>query len=88
MRGTTNVTLQTYQILRLPRKMTIQHLAEICGKQLKRHFQWAADLSTIRNRSETVPVRPQPATQQRLLFALRTSILYWKMQHFELRLSF
>ena len=46
------------------------------------------DPSTIRDRSETVPVSPQPATQQRLLFALRTSILYWKMQHFELRLSF
>ena len=29
MRGATNVTLQTHQILRLPRKMTIQHLAEI-----------------------------------------------------------
>ena len=99
MRGATNVTLQTHQILRLPRKMTIQHLAEICGKQLKRHFQCAADPrmfrawsehdpSMIRDRSETVPVSPQPATQQRLLFALRTSILYWKMQHFELRLSF
>ena len=44
--------------------------------------------SMIRPWSETVPVSPQPATQQRLLFALRTSILYWKMQHFELRLSF
>ena len=42
----------------------------------------------IRAWSETVPVSPQPATQQRLLFALRTGILYWKMQHFELRLSF
>ena len=84
--------LQTHQILRLPRKMTIQHLAEICGKQLKRHFQCAADPSMIRpwseHRSETVPVSPQPATQRRLLFALRTSILYWKMQHFELILSF
>ena len=46
------------------------------------------DPSMIRPWSETVPVSPQPATQQRLLFALRTSILYWKMQHFELRLSF
>ena len=88
MRGATNVTLQTHQILRLPRKMTIQHLAEICGKQLKRHFQCAADPTMIRAWSETVPVSPQPATQQRLLFALRTSILYWKMQHFELILSF
>ena len=46
------------------------------------------DPSMIRAWSETVPVSPQPATQQRLLFALRTSILYWKMQHFELSLSF
>ena len=46
------------------------------------------DPTMIRAWSETVPVSPQPATQQRLLFALRTSILYWKMQHFELILSF
>ena len=88
MRGATNVTLQTHHILRLPRKMTIQHLAEICGKQLKRHFQCAADPNMIRSRSETVSVSPQPATQQRLLFALRTNGLYWKIQHFALRLSF
>jgi len=43
MRGATNVTLQTHQILRLPRKMTTQNLAEICGKRLKRHFQCGAD---------------------------------------------
>ena len=88
MRGETNVTLQTHQILRLPRKMTIQHLAEICGKQLKRHFQCAADPRPFREWSETVSVSPQPATQQRLLFALRTKGLYWKIQHFALRLSF
>ena len=80
--------LQTHHILRLPRKMTIQHMAEICGKQLKRHFQCAADPNMIRSRSETVSVSPQPATQQRLLFALRTNGLYWKIQHFALRLSF
>ena len=88
MRGATNVTLQTHQILRLPRKMTIQHLTEICWKQLKRHFQCAADPTMIRPWSETVPVSPQPAAQQSLPFALRTSILYWKIQHFALRLSF
>ena len=38
--------------------------------------------------SETVCVSPQPATQPRLLFALRTNGLYWKIQHFALRLSF
>ena len=62
MRGATNVTLQTHQILRLPRKMTTEHLAEICGKQLKRHFQCAADPNMIRSRSETVP-RPFPSVR-------------------------
>ena len=46
------------------------------------------DPITFRDRSETVSVSPQPATQQRLLFALRTSVLYWKIQHFALRLAF
>ena len=32
--------------------------------------------------------RPQPASQPRLLFTPTTSILYWKIQHFALRLSF
>ena len=58
------------------------------GKQLKRHFHCAADPRMIRARSETVSVSPQPTTQQRLLFALRTNGLYWKTQHFALRLSF
>ena len=31
---------------------------------------------------------PQPASQPRLLFRTTTSILYWKIQHFALRLSF
>ena len=79
MRGATNVTLQTHQILRLPRKMTTQHLPEIWWKQLKRHFQCAADPSMIRDRSENEPVSPQPAAQTGLPFALRTSILYWKI---------
>ena len=55
MCGETNVTLQTHQILRLPRKMTMQHLAEICEKQLKRHFQCTADPSMIREWSDHVP---------------------------------
>ena len=46
------------------------------------------DPRMIRSRSETVSVSPQPATQQRLLFALQTNGLYWKIQHFALRLSF
>ena len=84
MRGATSVTLQPHQILRLPRKMTTQNLTEICWKQLKRHFQCAADPRMIRAWSDHEPVSPQPAAQQRLLFALRTSILYWKQlqRHF------
>ena len=62
MRGATNVTLQTHHILRLPRKMTIQHLTEICGKQLKRNFQCTADPRTFREWSEHDP-RPFPSVR-------------------------
>ena len=46
------------------------------------------DPTMIQEWSENEPVSPQPAAQTRLLFALRTSILYWKIQRFALRLSF
>ena len=48
MRGATCVIVQTHQILRLPRKMTVQNLKEICWKRVKRHFQCAADPTMIR----------------------------------------
>ena len=64
MRGATNVTLQTHQILHLPRKMTIQHLAEIGGKQLKRHFQCAADPRPFRTWSENDPRMIQDRSRQ------------------------
>ena len=35
MRGATCVIVQTHQILRLPRKMTVQNLKEICWKRMK-----------------------------------------------------
>ena len=99
MRGATSVIVQTHQILRLPRKMTLQNFAKISRKQLKRHFQCGADPRMIRAGSENDPrmirewsenetVTPQPASQARLLFALATSIFYWKIQQFALRLSF
>ena len=99
MRGATCVIVQTHQILRLPRKMTVPNLKEICWKRMKRHFQCAADPTMIRPWSEHDPsmirawsdhetVSPQPASQPRLLFTPTTSILYWKLQHFALRLSF
>ena len=74
-RGATGDTLQCHQILCLPRKMPTQNLTQICWKQVRRLLQCAA-------------VSPRPAAQQRLLFALRTNILYWKIEYFALRLSF
>ena len=51
--------------------------------------EWSEnDPSNIRATSEQETVRRNPASQQRLLFAPITSILYWKLQHFALRLSF
>ena len=88
MRGATCVIVQTHQILRLPRKMTVPNLKEICWKRMKRHFQCAADPSMIRPWSDHGTVSPQPASQPRLPFTPTTSILYWKIQHFALRLSF
>ena len=64
MHGATNVTLQIHQILRLPRKMTTQHLAEIGGKQLKRHFQCAADPRPFRAWSENDPRMIQDRSRQ------------------------
>ena len=55
MRGATCVIVQTHQILRLPRKMTVPNLKEICWKRMKRHFQCAADPTMIRPWSEHDP---------------------------------
>ena len=52
MRGATGITLQPHQILRLPRKIALQNLREICRKQLKRHLECAADSSMIRTWSD------------------------------------
>ena len=94
MRGTTGITLQPHQILRLPRKIVFQNLRKICRKQLKRQFQCAADSTMIRPWSDHGPtmIRPwtrhlAPARSPRLLLALRRRILYWKLQPFTLRLS-
>ena len=60
MRGATSVIVQTHQILRLPRKMTVQIFAKISRKQLKRHFQCGADPTMIREWSDHDPrmIRP------------------------------
>ena len=55
MRGATCVIVQTHQILRLPRKMSVQNLKEICWKRMKRHFQCAADPRMIRAWSDHDP---------------------------------
>ena len=91
-RGATCVIVQTHQILRLPRKMTVQNLKENLLKTDETSFPMRGrsdhDPSMIREWSENETVRPQPASQPRLAFTPTTSILYWKMQHFALRLSF
>ena len=68
--------------------------------KFQKHFSKTDETSIpMRDRSETVPrmirpwsenetVTPQPASQPRLLFTPTTGILYWKIQHFALRLSF
>ena len=95
MRGTTGVTIQPHQILRLPRKMTLQDFKENLQKQVKRHFQCGADPTMIREWSDHDPRmirpwkrKPQPASQVRLLFELTTNIFYWKIQRFAPNLTF
>ena len=48
MRGATGVTIQPHQILRLPRKMTLQDFKENLQKQVKCHFQCGDDPTMIR----------------------------------------
>ena len=84
MRGATGITIQPHQILRLPRKMTLQDFKENLQKQVKRHFQCGADPSMIRAWKR----KPQPASQPRLLFDLTTSIFYCKIQRFAPNLTF
>ena len=64
--------------------------------KFQKHFSKTDETSiTMRDRSELDPSwiragnrHPQPASQPRLLFRTTTSILYWKIQNFALRLSF
>ena len=64
MRGTTGGILQHHQILRLPRKMTLQHFKEISRKQMKRQFQCATDPRPFREWSDHDPrMKPSSATR-------------------------
>ena len=120
MRGATCVIVQTHQILRLPRKMTLmidlRHIWNVISNaRNKRHHPPTSPNTTpatqncipkskknlpieasipMRGRFDHDPtmLRPwtrhlAPARSPRLLFALRRRILYWKLQHFALRLS-
>ena len=64
MRGATGVTIQPHQILRLPRKMTLQDVKENLQKQVKRHFHCGADPTMIREWSDHDPsMKTQTATR-------------------------
>ena len=70
-------------------------LSNISKKFLENSWNVISNAGPIREWSENDPrmIRagnrpPQPASQPRLLFTPTTSILYWKIQHFALRLSF
>ena len=64
MRGATCVIVQTHQILHLPRKITVRNVREICWKQMKRHFQCAADPRMIREWSDHDPSMIRPWNRQ------------------------
>ena len=95
--GATGVTIQPHQILRLPRKKTLQDVKENLQKQVKRHFQcgadptmirpWSENLSMIRAWSENEKRKPQPASQVRLLCEVPRSIFYCKIQRFATNLT-
>ena len=70
-------------------------LSKILQKFLENSWNVISNAGPIREWSENDPSNiragnrpPQPASQPRLLFTPTTSILYWKIQHFALRLSF
>ena len=65
MRRATGITLQPHQILRLPRKMSTQHLTEICWKQVKCHFQCATDPKPFRERSDHIRPWSDPENANR-----------------------
>ena len=63
-------------------QMSLSKLTKYCAC----HAKWLSKILPSNIRAGNRP--PQPASQQRWLFALATSIFYWKIQHFALRLSF
>ena len=83
MRGASKVTLQTHQVLRLPRNSEFK----ISGRN-----PWiaSANIKTIRRHSEDIRAWNRhlaPAASETWLVPSWRRILYWKIQHFALRLS-
>ena len=62
--------------------------SKISKKFAENSWNVISNARPIRPWSENETVRPQPASQPRLPFTPTTGILYWKIQHFALRLSF
>ena len=62
--------------------------SKISKKFLQNRWNVIYNARPFREWSDHETVSPQPASQPRLLFTPTTSILYWKIQHFALRLSF
>ena len=86
-RAATKVTLQHHQILRRPRKATLQ-TPKYDRFFLENAWNVIYSAGPIRAWSVHLPVSPQPARKLRLLFALTRRTLYWRLQYFTLRLSF
>ena len=84
MRRATCVIVQTHQILRLPRKMTVENFKENCWKRMKRHLQCAADPRMIR------PWNRQSATRLATEVTLHVHHEHFVLKNttFALRLSF
>ena len=74
MREATGITFQPHQILRLPRKMTTQHLTEMAENR----WNVISNARPIRAWSDHDPT----------MIRLARSRFYWKLQRFPLRLSF
>ena len=90
MRGATLVTMQHHQILRLPRNSEFKMSAEtpwIVSANIKTIRPDSDDNPTISDHIRTQNRHLAPAASETLPVPSWTGILYWKIQHFTLRLS-
>ena len=87
MRGACTVSHQPHQILRLPRNLQVQ---DCIGNSLNCFRQYKDDSRIIRAWSEHDPSMKSSSRTRRFGDLTRptlNTILYWKIQHFALRLS-